>query len=211
MENVRVTCENRKEVIEVLKIAKKEGYRWSYNGDPLGYMPDAECPYDIAFSKTLLWGVTDKDEKPYTAQDFINEYNIDHAETFGISQKVKNEIIMDFIKKWREIRMGCAGRSCMNCKFLKDVVDGAYCQLDDVGNTDNARFLAAAKILFDVVASGDPHIRKLTPDEAIEVLEEEIKASKDTKDAEAQKRVAALKMAMRALEEKENGFRAKGD
>ena len=99
----------------------------------------------------------------------------------------------------------------MNCKFLKDVVDGAYCQLDDVGNTDNARFLAAAKILFDVVASGDPHIRKLTPDEAIEVLEEEIKASKDTKDAEAQKRVAALKMAMRALEEKENGFRAKGD
>lgn len=110
MENVRVTCENRKEVIEVLKIAKKEGYRWSYNGDPLGYIPDAECPYDIAFSKTLLWGVTDKDEKSYTAQDFINEYNIDHAETFGISQKVKNEIILDFMKKWHEIRMGCYAR-----------------------------------------------------------------------------------------------------
>lgn len=202
MENVRITCENREEVIKVLKIAKKEDYRWSYNGDPLRYIPDAGYPFDIILSKTLIWDVTDKDKKSCTAKDFIDNYNIDHAEPFGISQKVKNEIIMDFIKKWREIRMGCAGRSCMNCKFLKDVVDGAYCQLDDMGNTDNARFLAAAKILFDVVASGDPHIWKLTPDETIEVLEEEIKKSKDMKDADVQKRVAALKMAVRALEER---------
>lgn len=208
MEEVRVTCRNQEEFSEIIEIARKEGYRWIGGGELSGFKPTCNYPYDIIFHNYLTY--TTVKEGSYSAKEFVNNYNIDHTEPFGISQKVKNEIILDFIKKWREIRMGCAGRSCMNCKFLKDAVDGACCQLDDVGNTDNARFLAAAKILFDVVASGDPCIWKLTPDEAIEVLEEEIKASKDMKDAD-QKRVAALKMAMRALEEKENGSRTKGD
>lgn len=199
MAAIRVTCKNEEEWTKVLEIAEKEGYAWSAGPDVAKYRPRIGYPYDIVFCKNLVLDILDENEKSYTAQDFI----VGHAEPFGISEKVKNEIIMDFIKKWREIRMGCAGRSCMNCKFLKDVVDGAYCQLDDVGNTDNARFLAAAKILFDVVASGDPCTWKLTPDEAIEVLEEEIEKSKDMKDADVQKRVAALKTAVRALEEKE--------
>lgn len=210
MASIKVTCKNEKEVVKVLEIAEKEGYTWGDDSKATSYRPDAEYPYDITLYKGIAWDTVEDEEchiahnseKTYIAYDFITEYNSENTEPFEISQKTKNKIILDFIKKWREIRMGCAARSCMNCKFLKDVVDGAYCQLDDVGNTDNARFLAAAKILFDVVASGDPHIWKLTPDEAIEVLEEEIKASKDMKDAEAQKRVAALKMAMRALEEK---------
>ena len=202
MSKIRVTCRNEEEVIKVLEIAEKEGYTWDNNAKATSYRPCASYPYDLVMRKGLYWGVFG-DEKPRTARDFIDSYNTDHTEPCEISQKIKNEIIMDFMKKWREIRMGCAGRSCMNCKFLKDVVDGAYCWLDDVGNTDNARFLAAAKILFDVVASGDPCTWKLTPDEAIEVLEEEIKKSKDMKDADVQKRVAALKTAVRALEEKE--------
>lgn len=203
MADIRVTCKNEEETAKVLEIVEKEGYAYVDDTKATGYRPAEGYPYDIVMCKILYWGATDKDKKSCTAQNFINDYNINHAEPFKINQEAKNEIIMDFMKKWHEIRMGCAGRSCMNCKFLKDVVDGAYCWLDDVGSTDNARFLAAAKILFDVVASGDPHIWKLTPDEAIEVLEEEIKASKDMKDAEAQKRVAALKMAVRALKEKE--------
>lgn len=202
MKKVRVRCRNEEEVTKVLEIVEREGYTWSTGAEATSYRPRASYPYDLVMRKNLYWDVSG-DEKPSTAQDFIDSYNTDHAGPCKISQKIKNEIILDFIKKWREIRMGCAGRSCMNCKFLKDVVDGAYCQLDDVGNTDNARFLAAAKILFDVVASGDPCTWKLTPDEAIEVLEEEIKKSKDMKDADVQKRVAALKTAVRALEEKE--------
>ena len=210
MKKVRVTCRNQEEFSEIIEIARKEGYQWIGGIKLSGFKPTCNYPYDIIFHNYLTHTTTVK-EGSYSAKEFVSDYSIDHAETFGISQKVKNEIIMDFIKKWREIRMGCAGRSCMNCKFLKDAVGGAYCQLDDVGNADNARFLAAAKILLDVVASGDPCTWKLTPDEAIEVLEEEIKKSKDMKDADVQKRVAALKTAMRALEEKENGFRAKGD
>lgn len=205
MENVRVTCENRKEVIEVLKIAKKEGYRWSYNGDPLGYIPDAECPYDIAFSKTLLWGVTDKDEKSYTAQDFINEYNIDHAETFGISQKVKNEIILDFMKKWHEIRMGCYARECYNCKFRGDEYGDTSCNLEDVDDTANEEtFLEAVNLLIDVVASGDACILQLTPNDAVGILKKEIETLYGKEDDEARGRKEALRMAVRALEEKKN-------
>lgn len=211
MASIKVTCKNEKEVVKVLEIAEKEGYTWGDDSKATSYRPDAEYPYDITLYKGIAWDTVEDEEchiahnseKTYIAYDFITEYNSENTEPFEISQKTKNKIILDFIKKWREIRMGCAGRSCMNCKFLKDVVDGAYCQLDDVGNTDNVRFLAAAKILLDVVASGDPHIWKLTPDEAIEVLEEEIKKSKDMKDADVQKRVAALKTAVRALEEKE--------
>ena len=202
MSEIRVTCRNEEEVIKVLEIAEKEGYTWDNNVKATNYKPSASYPYDLVICKGLYWGVFG-DKKPCTARDFINSYNTDHAEPCEVSQEVKNEIILDFIKKWREIRMGCAARSCMNCKFLKDVANGAYCWLDDVGNTNNAISLDATKLLLDVVASGDPCTWKLTPDEVIEVVEEEIKKSKDMKDTDVQKRVAALKTAVRALEEKE--------
>ena len=210
MSEIRVTCRNEEEVVKVLEIAEKEGYAWSNNAKATSYRPNTRYPYCIVICKVLSWDV-ERGGKACTAQNFINSYNTDHTEPCEVSQKVKNEIILDFIKKWREIRMGCAARSCMNCKFLKNVANGAYCWLDDVGNTNNAISLDATKLLLDVVASGDPCTWKLTPDEVIEVLEEEIKKLKDMKDTDVYKRVAALKTAVRALEEKENGFRTKGD
>lgn len=203
MRDINVVCRNEGELLKIVEIAKKEGYQWVGDTTLQEYKPSGKrYPYEILFRKVLTYKCfVQKDS--CSAEDFINNYNIDHAEPREVSQEVKNEIILDFIKKWREIRMGCAARSCMNCKFLKDVTNGAYCWLDDVGNTNNAISLDATKLLLDVVASGDPCTWKLTPDEVIEVLEEEIKKSKDMKDADVQKRVAALKMAVRALEEKE--------
>ena len=202
MRDINVVCRNEEELLKITEIAEKEGYQWLGGATLPELKPSGKrYPYEIRFRKVLTYSCFAQ-EGSCSAEDFINNHNIDHAEPREVSQKVKNEIILDFIKKWREIRMGCAARSCMNCKFLKDVANGAYCWLDDVGNTNNAISLDATKLLLDVVASGDPCTWKLTPDEVIEVLEEEIKKSKDMKDADVQKRVAALKMAVRALEEK---------
>lgn len=123
MKEVRVTCRNQEEFSEIIEIARKEGYRRIGGGELSGFKPTCSYPYDIIFRKYLAYAAV---VSSCSAEEFVSNYNIDHAEPFGISQKVKNEIILDFIKKWREIRMGCAGRSCMNCKFLKNVVDGAY-------------------------------------------------------------------------------------
>ena len=220
MESIRVTCKNEEEVIKVLEIAEKEGYAWSDGSEATGYRPYVEYPYALTLYKGIVWGAAEDEErriarnfeKSYIAQDFITEYNSGNVEPFGISQKIKNEIIMDFIKKWREIRVGCAVRTCRTCKFFRNIAGSTVCKLDDIDDaTSEETFFGAVKLLMDVVTSGDPCTWKLTSDEAIEVLEEEIKASEGMKDSDAQKRVTALKMAVRALEEKENGFRAKGD
>ena len=64
-------------------------------------------------------------------------------------------------------------------------------------------FLEAVNLLIDVVASGDVRILRLTPNEAVEVIIKEIKSLHGKEDDETKGRIEALKMAVRALEEKE--------
>ncbi len=211
MSEIRVTCRNEEEVIKVLEIAEKEGYTWNNNVKATNYKPCASYPYDLVMCKGLYWGCFG-DKKPCAARDFIDSYNTDHTEPCEISQKVKNEIILDFMKKWHEIRMGCYARECHNCKFRGDEYGDTSCNLDDVDDTaDKETFLEAVNLLIDVVASGDARILRLTPNDAAEILRKEIKPLCGKEDDEARGHMEALKMAVRALEEKENGFRTKSD
>lgn len=199
MSKIRVTCRNEEEVIKVLEIAEKEGYTWDNNAKATSYRPCASYPYDLVMRKGLYWGVFG-DEKPHTARDFIDSYNTDHAEPCGISQKIKNEIILDFMKKWHEIRMGCDERSCYNCKFI-GVKRG--CKLDYVDDYVNEEtFLEAVKLLMDVVDSGDARIIQLTPNDAVGILRKGIEILNGKEDDEARRRIEALRMAVRALEER---------
>lgn len=209
MSEIRVTCRNEEEAIKVLEIAEKEGYTWNNNMKATNFKPCASYPYDLVICKGLYWGVVG-DKKPCTARDFINSYNTDHTEPCEVSQKVKNEIILDFMKKWHEIRMGCDERSCYNCKF-KGVKRG--CKLDYVDDYVNEEtFLEAVKLLMDVVDSGDARIIQLTTNEATKILRKEImELLHGEENGESRKHIMALKTAVRALEEKENGFRTKGD
>ena len=212
MASIRVTCKNEEEVVKVLETAEKEGYTWWGDGsEATGYRPDAEYPYDITLYKGIAWGAAKDEkchiarnfEKYYIAKDFITEYNSGNTEPFGISQKIKNKIILDFMKKWHEIRRGCAGRSCVNCKFHQFIGEDMICKLcdaDDVG--DEERFFNTVKLLIDVVASGDTRISQLTPNEAVEIIRKEIKPSYAKEDDEARRRAEALEMAVRALEER---------
>lgn len=202
MSEIRVTCRNEEEAVKVLEIAEKEGYTWDNNVKATNYKPSASYPYDLVICKGLYWGVFG-DKKPSTAQDFIDSYNADHAEPCEISQKTKNEIILDFMKKWHEIRMGCYARECHNCKFRGDEYGDTSCNLDDVDDTaDEETFLEAANLLIDVVASGDARILQLTPNDAVVILRKEIETLHGKEDDEARRRVEALKMAVRALKEK---------
>lgn len=201
MSKIRVTCRNEEEVIKVLEIAEKEGYTWDNNAKATSYRPCASYPYDLVMRKGLYWGVFG-DERPRTARDFIDSYNTDHAEPCGISQKIKNEIILDFMKKWHEIREGCDERSCYNCKF-KGVKCG--CKLDNVDDYVNEEtFLEAVKLLMDVVDSGDARIIQLTTNEATKILRKEImELLHGEENVESRKHIMALKTAVKALKEKE--------
>ena len=205
MTEIRVVCRNEEEEAKVLEIAEKEGYAWNKNVKTTSY------PVKIWMCKEL-YRCTAEDEEPSTDQDSIGNYNIDHAKLCEISQEAKNKIILDFMKKWHEIRRGCAGRSCVNCKFHQFIGEDMICKLCDAGDVgDEERFFNTVKLLIDVVASGDVRILQLTPNEAVEVIRKEIKSLHGKEDDETKGRIEALKMAVRALEEKENGFRAKGD
>lgn len=206
MASIRVTCKNEEETIKVLEIAEKEGYTWNNNVKPTSYRPNESYPYDIVMRKSMYVSTAKTGKEWYcSAQDFIDDYNIDHAEPFGISQKVKNEIILDFEKKRHEIRSGCDERECRNCKFFGDKDGETVCELDNADDATNEEtFLSAIKLLMDVVASGDPHIVQLTTNEATEMFRKEIRALHGSEDTASQKRIEALKMAVKALEEKEN-------
>lgn len=154
MKETRVTCRNQEEFSEIIEIARKEGYRWIGGSELSGFKPTCNYPYDIIFRNYLTYTTAVK-EGSYSVKEFVSDYNIDHAEAFGISQEVKNEIILDFMKKWHEIRMGCYARECHNCKFRRDEYGDTSCNLDDVDNTaDEETFLEAVNLLIDVVASG---------------------------------------------------------
>lgn len=210
MSEIRVTCRNEEEAVKVLEIAEKEGYTWT-NKKATSFKPYANYPYYIVMCKNLRWSGIGCG-KPSTDQDFIDNYNIDHAKMCEISQEAKNKIILDFMKKWHEIRSGCDARKCHNCKFIGDKNGDISCNLDNVDDTaDEETFLGAVKLLMDVVTSGDPHIIQLTTNEETEMLRKEIRALHGAEDAESQKHIEALRMAVMALEEKENGFRTKGD
>ena len=211
MKEVRVTCRNQEEFSEIIEIARKEGCRWIGGSGLSGFKPTCNYPYDIIFRNCLAYTTAVK-ECSYSVKEFVSDYNIDHAEAFGISQEVKNEIILDFMKKWHEIRMGCYARECHNCKFRGDEYGDTSCNLDDVDDTaDKETFLEAVNLLIDVVASGDARILQFTPNDAAEIIRKEIKPLCGKEDDEARGRMEALKMAVRALEEKENGLRTKGD
>ena len=211
MKEVRVTCRNQEEFLEIIEIARKEGCRWIGGSGLSGFKPTCNYPYDIIFRNCLAYTTAVK-ECSYSVKEFVSDYNIDHAETFGISQEVKNEIILDFMKKWHEIRMGCYARECHNCKFRGDEYGDTSCKLDNVDDTaDKETFLEAVNLLIDVVASGDARILQLTPNDAAEIIRKEIKPLCGKEDDEARGRIEALKMAVRALEERENGFRTKSD
>ena len=62
----------------------------------------------------------------------------------------------------------------------------------------------------DVVDSGDARIIQLTTNDAVGILRKGIEILNGKED-EARRRIEALRMAVRALEETENGFRTKGD
>lgn len=210
MSEIRVTCRNEEEAVKVLEIAEKEGYTWT-NKKATSFKPYANYPYYIVMCKNLRWSEIGCG-KPSTAQDFIDSYNTDHAEPCEISQKVKNEIILDFMKKWHEIREGCDERECHNCKFIGDKDGDIACKLDNVDDTaDEETFLEAVKLLMDVVDSGDTRILQLTTNDAVVILRKEIETLYGKEDDEARGRIEALKMAVSALEERENGFRTKSD
>lgn len=204
MKEVRVTCRNQEEFLEIIEIARKEGCRWIGGSELSGFKPTCNYPYDIIFRNCLAYTTSVK-ECSYSVKEFVSDYNIDHAEAFGISQEVKNEIILDFMKKWHEIRSGCDARECHNCKFIGDKNGDIACELDNVDDTaDEGTFLTAVKLLIDVVASGDPHIIQLTTNEAAKMLRKRIKELHSDEDAESQKYIEALRMAVMALEEKRN-------
>lgn len=208
MKEVRVTCRNQEEFSEIIEIARKEGCRWIGGSGLSGFKPTCNYPYDIIFRNCLAYTTAVK-ECSYSVKEFVSDYNIDHAEAFGISQEVKNEIILDFMKKWHEIREGCDKRSCYNCKF-NEVKYG--CKLDNVDDCVNEEtFLEAVKLLMDVVDSGDARILRLTPNEAVEVIRKEIKSLHGKEDDETQGIIEALKMAVIALEERKDGFGAESD
>ena len=203
MKKVRVTCRNQEEFSEIIEIARKEGYRWIGGCELSEFKPACNYPYDIIFRNYLTYTTAVK-EGSYSVKEFVSDYNIDHAEAFRISQKVKNEIIMDFIKKWHEIRVGCDERSCYNCKFNGVKRGEDSCKLDNVDDCVNEeKFLEATNLLIDVVASGDARILRLTPSEAVEIIRKGIKLLSGKEDDETRRRVEALKMAVKALEEKE--------
>ena len=211
MSEIRVTCRNEEEVVKVLEIAEKEGYVWSNNAKATSYRPNTRYPYCIVICKVLSWDF-ERGGKACTAQNFIDSYNTDHTEPCEVSQKVKNEIILDFMKKWHEIREGCDERECHNCKFIGDKDGDIACKLDNVDDTaDEETFLEAVKLLMDVVDSGNTRILQLTTNDAVVILRKEIETLYGKEDDEARGRKEALRMAVRALEEKENGFRTKGD
>lgn len=202
MAEIRVTCRNEEEAVKVLEIAEKEGYTWN-NKKATSFKPYANYPYYIMMCKNLRWSEIGCG-KPSTAQDFIDSYNADHAEPCEISQKTKNEIILDFMKKWHEIRMGCYTRECHNCKFRGDEYGDTSCNLDNVDDTaDEETFIEAVNLLIDVVASGDTRILQLTPNDAVGIIRKEIETLNGKEDDEARGRMEALRMAVRALEEKE--------
>ena len=203
MAEIRVTCRNEEEAVKVLEIAEKEGYTWN-NKKATSFKPYANYPYCIVMSKNLRWSEIGFG-KPSTAQDFVDSYNTDHTEPCEISQKTKNEIILDFMKKWHEIRVGCDERSCYNCKFNGVKRGEASCKLDNVDDCVNEeKFLEATNLLIDVVTSGDTRILRLTPSEAVEIIRKEImELLHGEKNVESQKHMMALKMAVGALEEKE--------
>lgn len=203
MKKVRVTCRNYEEFSEIIEIARKEGYRWIGGVELSGFKPTCNYPYDIIFHNFLAYTTTVK-EGSYSVKEFVSGYNIDHAEPCEISQKVKNEIILDFMKKWHEIRDGCDERECHNCKFHGYEYGDTYCNLDYVDDTaDEETFLEAVNLLIDVVASGDTRISQLTPNDAVGILRKEIETLNGREDDEALGLVEALRMAVRALEEKE--------
>lgn len=211
MKEVRVTCRNQEEFSEIIEIARKEGCRWIGGSGLSGFKPTCNYPYDIIFRNCLAYTTAVK-ECSYSVKEFVSDYNIDHAEAFGISQEVKNKIILDFMKKWHEIREGCDERSCYNCKFNGVKCGEASCNLDDVDDTaDEETFLEAVKLLMDVVDSGDARILRLTPNEAVEVIRKEIKSLHGKEDDETQGIIEALKMAVIALEERKDGFGAESD
>ena len=201
MKKVRVTCRNQEEFSEIIEIARKEGYRWIGGCELSEFKPACNYPYDIIFRNYLTYTTAVK-EGSYNVKEFVSDYNIDHAEAFRISQEVKNEIILDFMKKWHEIRMGCDERSCYNCKF-KGVKRG--CKLDYVDDYVNEEtFLEAVKLLMDVVDSGDARIIQLTTNEATKILRKEImELLHGEENGESRKHIMALKTAVKALEEKE--------
>ena len=167
MKETRVTCRKQEEFSEIIEIARKEGYRWIDGCELSEFKPACNYPYDIIFRNYLTYTTAVK-EGSYSVKEFVSDYNIDHAEAFRISQEVKNEIILDFMKKWHEIIMGCDERSCYNCKF-KGVKRG--CKLDYVDDYVNEEtFLEAVKLLMDVVDSGDARIIQLTPNDAVWIL-----------------------------------------
>ena len=202
MRDINVVCRNEEELLKIVEIAKKEGYRWVGGSTLPEYKPSGKkYPYEILFRKVLTYSCFAQ-EGSCSAEDFINSYNTDHAEPCEVSQKVKNEIILDFMKKWHEIRMGCDERSCYNCKF-KGVKRG--CKLDYVDDYVNEEtFLEAVKLLMDVVDSGDTRIIQLTPNDAVGILRKGIEILNGKEDDEARRRIEALRMAVRALKEKRN-------
>lgn len=203
MKEVRVTCRNQEEFSEIIEIARKEGCRWIGGSGLSGFKPTCNYPYDIIFRNCLAYTTAVK-ECSYSVKEFVSDYNIDHAEAFGISQEVKNEIILDFMKKWHEIREGCDERECHNCKFIGDKDGDIACKLDNVDDTaDEETFLEAVKLLMDVVDSGDARILQLTLNDAVGILRKGIEILNGKEDDEARRRVEALRMAVRALEEKE--------
>lgn len=209
MRDINVVCRNEEELLKIVEIAKKEGYRWVGDSTLPEYKPSGKkYPYEILFRKVLTYSCFAQ-EGSCRAEDFINNYNIDNVEPCEVSQETKNEIILDFMKKWHEIREGCDERSCYNCKF-KGIKCG--CKLDNVDDCMNEEtFLEAVKLLMDVVDSGDARIIQLTPNDAVGILRKGIEILNGKEDDEARRRIEALRMATRALEEKKNGFRAKGD
>ena len=199
MKEVRVTCRNQEEFSEIIEIARKEGCLWIGGSELSGFKPTCNYPYDIIFRNSLAY-INAVKECSYSVKEFVSDYNIDNAEVFGISQKVKNKIILDFMKKWHEIREGCDERGCHNCKFNGVKCD---CKLDNVDDCVNEEtFLEAVKLLIDVVDSGDACILRLTPNDAVGILRKEIETLYGKEDDEARGRKEALRMAVRALEER---------
>ena len=83
MKEVRVTCRNQEEFSEIIEIARKEGYRWIGGSELSGFKPTCNYPYDIIFRNYLTYTTAVK-EGSYSVKEFVSDYNIDHAEAFGI-------------------------------------------------------------------------------------------------------------------------------
>lgn len=204
--NFIVYCKTQKELNAVLGKAESEGYKWASGKDPTKITLYAPMYIHIhPDDRHLLYGETILTwHEPFviSANRYLNDENAvnENIIASGISQKIKDQIVKEFLEKWLKMRK-CADRNCKKCVFSSNNTEHkcSFCippQIDELNINELIQIINTGEVLSK---------SRMTTTKALKILDDITTFGIENISSEDMPNFSeALKLAIEVLKEKED-------